>query len=266
MIGMCADPFGEAIRDHHEGSRDAPLIDRDGSETREQAIQRWYFDSFDRDPWFESWLDGPMLDMGAGAGRDPLYFQENHDVVAIEISPHLVTVMRDRGVADARQADMFALRDHFDRDRFRSAIAVGTQVQLAGSMAALRDFLGELAYVTTPDATAILHGYAPELSRTADIFGYRSDPAPGLAHRVFHCFYAGDVGRTLYFRLFSLNRLAAATVGTPWELADSRYGPAGDATPVTWYAVLTKDNTDPMSMCSPHGTESVYDQGGNVIE
>lgn len=151
--------------------------------------------------------------MGAGAGRDTLYFQEQFETVAIEKSEHLVETMRERGVRDARHADMFALRDYFDRDRFRSALAFGTQVGLSGSMCGLRQFLSDLAFVTTPDATAVLHNYDPEKAPTADILGYRADPTPGLAYRVMHEEY-GDDRETLLFRLFSPDRLREATIGT----------------------------------------------------
>lgn len=120
------------------------------------------------------------------------------------MSDQLVETMRDRGVDDARRGDMFALRETFERDRFRSALAVVTQIGLAGSLAGVRQFLADLAVVTTPDATAVLDNHAPEKESTADVFAYREDPTPGLAHCVFHCEYEGDVGRTLLFRLFSL--------------------------------------------------------------
>jgi len=48
--------------------------------------------------------------------------------------------MRDRGVVDVREGDMFALRDAFERDRFASALAIGTQIGLAGSMRGLSAF------------------------------------------------------------------------------------------------------------------------------
>jgi hypothetical protein len=235
---MASDPFGRAIRDHYLGEREESLVDRDGEETRTHAIDRWYFGEYEADDWFESWLDGPLLDMGAGVGRDPLYFQGQFETVAIEVSEPLVETMRDRGVDDARLADMFSLRDHFERDRFRSAISNGTQLGLAGSMAGVRQFLGDLAFVTTPNATTILDNYAPEKEATTDAFAYRDDPTPGLAYRVFHCEYEGAVGRTLLFRLFSTDRLREATVGTPWEVADVRYGP--EDAPNQWVAALEK--------------------------
>jgi hypothetical protein len=175
-----------------------------------------------------------LLDVGAGAGRDSLYYQKRFETVAVEVSDFLVDLMRERGVEDVRLADMFSLRESFGRDRFRSAHAIGTQVGLAGSMDGVREFLADLAFVTTPDATAVLENYAPELAATADAFGYREDAAPGLAYRVYHCEYEDAVGRTLLFRLFSVDRLREATVGTPWTVVEARYGD------VQWRAVLEK--------------------------
>jgi hypothetical protein len=233
-----SDPLGRAVRDHHRGKRDEPLIDRDGPETREQPIERFYFEEFDpesdRGAWLESWLRDPLLDMGAGAGRDTLYFQEQFETVAIEISSYLVATMEARGVQDARHADMFALREHFDRDRFRSALAHGTQVGLAGSMQGLRQFLADLAFVTTPDATAVLHGYDPEQEATGEVLGYRADPTPGFASRVYHTEYDGE-HETLLFRLFSPDRLREAAVGTGWVVATLRRG-----SPQTYSAALRK--------------------------
>ncbi|PSP95406.1 SAM-dependent methyltransferase [Halobacteriales archaeon QS_4_62_28] len=238
---MAPDPFGRAVRDHYLGEQEEPLIDRDGDETREHSIEEWYFGEYQCDEWFESWLDGPLLDMGAGAGRDALYFQEQFETVAIEVSKHLVETMRDRGVDDARLADMFSLQEHFERDRFQSAFALGTQVQLAGSMQGLRQFLAGLSFVTIKDATVVLHGYAPELEITKDIFAYREDPTPGLAYRIFHSEYNGKTGRTLLFRLFSIDRLREATIGTPWEVAEASYGhPESESESNTWLAVLRK--------------------------
>ena len=228
------DPFGRAIRDHYLGERTEALVDRDGDETREHAIEEWYFGTHSADTWRDQFLSGPLLDVGAGVGRDALYYQEQFETVAIEISDPLVETMRDRGVADARQGDMFALRRQFDRDRFRSAHAIGTQVGLAGSMAGVRAVLDDLAHVTTPDATAVLDNYAPDRAATGEILGYRDDPAPGLAHRVFHCEYEGDIGRTLLFRLFSVDRLRAATVDTPWTVRATSNGNR------QWRAILSK--------------------------
>jgi SAM-dependent methyltransferase len=237
------DPFGRALLDHHRGNREEPLLQRDGSEVLSHPIERFYFDTFspgsdgddsdgddssddidsDDGRRLESRLSGPLLDMGAGVGRDTLYFQKRFETVAIEVSEHLVEVMRERGVADARLADMFALREAFGRDRFDSALAIGTQLGLAGSMQGLRRFLADLAFVTTPGASAVLDCYDPDREGTTDLLGYRPDPTPGLAFRVMSFEYGSERGEILLFRLFSPDRLREATVGTEWEVDEVRY-------------------------------------------
>ncbi len=68
--------------------------------------------------------------------------------------------------------------------------------------------------------------------------GYHDDPTPGLAHRVMHFEYEGDVGETLLFRLFSPDRIREATVGTGWNVEDIWRVPADD--PCQLEIALTK--------------------------
>jgi len=217
-----ADAFGRAVRDHHRGDRTEPLYQGDGGEIREHPIEAFYFADFDPDgdagSWLASRLEGPLVDLGAGAGRHALRFQERFETVALESSPALVETLRDRGVADAREGDMFALREAFERDRFASALAIGTQIGLAGSMRGLSAFLGDLAFVTTPDATAVVDCHDPDHPAAADLLGHRADPTPGLAHRVMRFRYDGETDATLRFRLFSPDRLREAAVGTGWAV------------------------------------------------
>lgn len=235
-----ADPFGRAVRDFHRGEQDEPLIQRDGEWTREHPIEEFYFSGFDADDpdgrWVASRLDGPLLDMGAGAGRHARHFQERFETVAIEVSDHLVETMRERGVRDARRVDMFGLREAFDRDRFGAALAVGTQMGLAGSMDGLRRFLSDLAFVTTDDATAVLDCYDPAGASEVEMLGYRADPTPGLGYRVMAFEYEEDVGDVLLFRLFGPDRVREAAVATDWSVADVRY----DAEEVHYRIALTK--------------------------
>jgi SAM-dependent methyltransferase len=221
-----ADPFGRAIRDHHEGERSEPLWQVDGEEALAHPIESFYVEPRDPDGettrWLESRLAGPLLDVGAGVGRDALYFGERMETVALEVSEHLVAVMDDRGVRDARHGDMFDLPATVERGRFRSVRAAGTQLGLVRSRGRLRAFLDDLARVTTPDATAILDNYDPDRIDD-DMLGYRPVPDDGLAFRTFHFEYEGDRGRTLLFRLFSPDRLRAACTDTDWRVREVRY-------------------------------------------
>lgn len=223
-----SDPFGRAIRDRVRGEQTEPLLQVDGDSVREHPIDDFYLG--ERDPegeytrWLEAHLSGPLLDLGAGAGRDALYFQGRVETVALEASEHLVATMRDRGVERVVLGDMFDLPAAFDRDRFGSVLAYGTQVGLVRSRYRLREFLGDLASVTTDDATAVLDTYDPEETTGEDLLGVRADPEPGMGFRVMHFEYEGDRGETLLFRLFAPEVLERACVGTPWEVAEVRYG------------------------------------------
>ena len=220
-----ADAFGRALLDHYRGDRDAPLRQRDGDDALTHPVGDFYFNDFADVPdaaWLESHLDGPLLDVGAGAGRDALYFQDRFETVALEVSEPLVTLLRERGVETVLHGDMFDLREHVGPDRFRSVLIVGTQLGLAKSTAGLRAFLEDLAVVTTDDATAVVDAYDPTDEGADEMLGFRADPAPGLAYRVLHYEYADRRGKTLLFRLFSPERLEDATTATEWEVAEIR--------------------------------------------
>jgi hypothetical protein len=96
-------------------------------------------------------------------------------------------------------------------------------------MQGLRRWLGDLAFVTDPDATAVVDSYDPGHEASDDLLGYRPDSTRGLAHRVFHFAYEDAVGETLLFRLFSPERLREATVGTGWTVDDVRRSDEGTA-------------------------------------
>jgi len=238
------DPYGRAIREYHHGEQTDPLYDVDGGQRRDHPIAEYYFGRFraesDAGAWLAAQLSGPLLDLGAGAGRHALYFQEQFETVAVDRSAHLVDLLCDRGVEDARQVSMFSLREAFGCDRFRSVLSVGTQLCLAGSMQGLRRLLCDLAYVTTADGRVVVDSYDPSVAATADTFGFRPDPTPGLAYRVYHYEYGEDVGPELLFRLFSPDRLREAAAGTGWQVSVRRHSPSGGS---QYRAVLRKRGT-----------------------
>jgi len=220
-----SDPFAQALHDYHFAQLREPLRYRSGERIEEVGID-FYFETVDlAGSWLASWLDGPVLDMGAGAGRHALALQEEYETVAIEQTEPLVELLRDRGVTDARLADMFELRDAFPADRFASAIALGTQASLSRSMRGLEEFLDDLAHVTTADGTAVIDGYDPEHEHTREKLDYYDDPAEGLAYRVLQMEYDGTLGEPWLYRLFTPDRVREVVARTDWTVADVQYGP-----------------------------------------
>lgn len=225
------DVFGRALRDEYHDRRTAPLWRIDG-QNRERHLERGFYftDISPASPgtaWVSDWLSGPLVDVGCGTGDHALFYDDRMDVVAVDVSAHLVAVSRERGVAETRVVDMFTIADAFPHDRFGSALVNGTQVGLGGSVRGISRLLAGLASVTQPDATAVVDQYDPSADAAPDLFGFRADPTPGMAFRLFHFEYEGEVSPTLQFRLLSPNRLSEACIGTGWRLADVRYGDEG---------------------------------------
>lgn len=222
---MGTDVFGRALRDCYHERQTEPLLQFDGDSQQDHPIEQFYFEPFsaeDGEAWIESQPRGPLLDVGAGAGRDTLYFQDRFETTALELSEQLVALMRERGVEDARHGDMFALPAQFDADQFGSALVRGTQLSLAKSMRGLEQFLTDLAAVTTSGATAVVDSYDPTDEQASDLLGYREDATAGLAFRMFAFEYDDAVSEALLFRLFSPARLRNATAETPWTVTELR--------------------------------------------
>lgn len=220
-----ADPFGQALLDEYRGTREQPLCQRDGEEVLTHPVEDFYFGSFESESdsdWIESWLAGPLLDAGAGSGRDSLYFQQQFETVALEISDALVTLLSERGVENVRQGNMFRLREQFERDRFHSVLALGTQVGLAKSMTGLTALLSDLAYVTDAEGTAVIDCYDPSYGDADEMLGFRPHATPGLGFRVIRYEYGELIGDTLLFLLVCPEKLREAAIGTDWSVAEVR--------------------------------------------
>lgn len=217
------EPFAKAFHDYQFDEMDGPLLYRRGDRKKEADIDV-YFNAFEGDgSWLTSQLDGPLLDMGAGAGRHSLYFQDQFETVAIEKNETLVEVLRARGVTDPRHADMFDLPGEFEEGRFESAIALGTQASLSRSRRGLERFFEDLAHVTTESANAVIDGYDPEHQDTKEILDYYEDPSDGLAYRLLQMEYKGTLGEIWLYRLFTPDRVREIATCTDWTVAEVRY-------------------------------------------
>ena len=241
------DALGTAMLDFQRGGLRGEAVHRDGSEVWDASVEENYFAPADDRFPYDS-IDGPVLDAGCGAGRHALSFQRRGvDVTAFDVSPNAVRAARERGVEDARVADMFALRETFPRSGFRTALLNGTQLGLCGSLAGVSSLLAALAWVTDGAGTAVVDSYDPERiddDPAAGFGGHRPDPREGVCRRSFHVEYDRDgrrlVGPSLSFVLFSPARLRDACVGTAWSVGEIRRteGPS-------YYRAVLEDREEP---------------------
>src|SRR5574342_584041 len=96
-------PYDQALWDLYEGDRSSPLVVRreDGLES-ELQMQSFFRNPTEFSPIETKALDlckGTVLDAGAGTGSHSLELQKRgHQVLAIDVAPHAVEIMKMRGV------------------------------------------------------------------------------------------------------------------------------------------------------------------------
>jgi len=108
------EPLARALSDHARTGRHRSLrVRRPGGVHYALSTEEFFELSGEQAPIDEAILEasrGRVLDVGAGAGRHALALQERGlEVVAVDVSPICVDLMRTRGVADARETDVWSV-------------------------------------------------------------------------------------------------------------------------------------------------------------
>jgi len=153
------DAWGLALLDHLEG-RPVELLELEVDDgTVVPAMHpEWFFR--ERDDWepeerelLDTVRDGPVLDLGAGAGRAALDLAARGlEVTALETSPGAAEVCRRRGVADVRESD---LNDPPADRRWGTVLLLCGNLGLGGSWEGNRQLLRRLSAVCGPGATLV---------------------------------------------------------------------------------------------------------------
>ena len=95
---------------------------------------------------------GKTLDIGAGAGSHALLLQErNIPVVALDISPYAIQIMKERGVTQTLQADLFTLQT----DRFDTLLLLMNGIGITGTIDGFKTFLGQAKTLLNPGGQLI---------------------------------------------------------------------------------------------------------------
>lgn len=105
------DPMGQAIHDYHKTGQSHRLIVKSSQfDDDEMPVHTLFRTAAEMPSWERHALKlctGHVLDVGAGSGCHSLELQQRGvQVTAIDISPFSVETMHERGVTDARWADL----------------------------------------------------------------------------------------------------------------------------------------------------------------
>lgn len=153
---VTTDVWGEALHDHMLGRLvEGLLLEVDDGTVAPAMEPEWFFrPEPDWEPeerrLIEMVSHGPVLDLGAGAGRVALHLQERGlRVTAVESSPGAAEVCRRRGVLDVRVQD---LNDPPTDQAWRTVLLLCGNLGLGGSWEGNRRLLSKLADICAPGA------------------------------------------------------------------------------------------------------------------
>ena len=159
VVAPDEDAWGTALLDQFHGREvPTPQLEVGTGEIGSAMHPEWFFRRFDAWDWWDRELlplieSGPVLDLGAGAGRVALYLQDRGiEVTAVDASPGAVEVCRLRGVRNVLLADL----NDPPRNRLWGAILLLCgNLGLGGSWEGNRRLLTRLAQQTAPDGLLI---------------------------------------------------------------------------------------------------------------
>lgn len=194
---MDADPWGPlglAMLDYFQGDRTVRVTVHTEGRDPEDLPARHFFREPDDFPPAEvqalALCRGRVLDVGAGAGDHALVLQRRRrNVVALDISPLAVEVMRRRGVRDARLGDLFNL----EGERFDTLLMMMNGIGVVGTLDGLDRFLDRAHALLQPGGQVLLD--STDMRRSLDVSEHRAMEARRRAGR-----YEGEVRFQMEYR------------------------------------------------------------------
>lgn len=156
------DLFGDALKEYHAGARGRMLtIRRDDNHTDAHDPGLYFADHpFEHEAKLLELAEGPVLDVGAGAGRTILWLQRRGiETTGIDLSPGAVGVAHGRGCRDVREADVLTADDDvLPQATFQTAVLFGNNVGIGGTIEGAAALLGRLARTTKPGGRLLVTG------------------------------------------------------------------------------------------------------------
>ena len=150
-LTFSGDPMGAAIYDYHKNGKADTLVVRSSMFDDDEIPVADLFRGFAEMPALEraalQLAQGRILDVGAGAGCHSLALQQmGKDVVAIDISPLSVEVMKERGV-DARLVNFY---DESFNEKFDTVLMLMNGTGIMGNLDNVKAFFKALKRLLNP--------------------------------------------------------------------------------------------------------------------
>lgn len=149
--------MGAAIYDYHRNGKAGTLVVRSSMFEDDEIPVNDLFRDFSQMPELErialEEAHGSVLDVGAGSGCHSIALKEmGKDVVAIDISPLSVEVMKERGI-DARQVNLY---DESFSDRFDTILMLMNGTGIIGCLDNMPSFFSRMKQLLNPGGCVLV--------------------------------------------------------------------------------------------------------------
>ncbi len=226
MLKPNEDAFGEMICDHFEGRSAYEVDERDDGFVAIAGGPVRYFSEYAQWPEQErastEFVQGRILDLGCGAGRHAIHFQDKgHDVVGIDVSPKAIRVCKRRGLKHALVLPVTQVTSALGT--FDTVLMLCNNFGLVANAARARWLLRRLATVTSSNARIIASSTNPYGTKDPCHVRYQArnrkrGRMPGqLRIRVRYQTYCTP---WFDYLLASPREMRGLLVGTPWRQAE----------------------------------------------
>lgn len=232
-------PFGRALLEHHRGgpgASDEPLrLHSDLGEPDELPPGFFFREEEELGRLERIALDGcrgRVLDVGGGAGVHALVLQaRGHRVTAIDVVPEAVEVMEERGVEDARRADVF----EFEGGPYDTILMLLNGIGMAGTLSGLDRFLATAPALLAPGGRLL----ADSADLRPRVGGDRREDGRYVGEVHLQLEYRGERGSPYPQLYVDPETLSARAVAHGWRAEVLARGEAGE-----YLARLTRDAPD----------------------
>ena len=219
------DAFGREMYDYFTNGTGFEAVERDDGYLDMSGGPSAYFTDYKKWAPYQRramrYVRGRVLDVGCGAGRVALYLQsKGHEVVAIDSSPLVVEVARQRGVRDARLVPIEKASAALGR--FDSIVMFGNNFGLFGNYEKAKRLLKRFYRMTSPDARIVAETLDPYNTTNPTHTGYheRNRQRGRMGGQVrIRVRYKQYVGAWFDYLFVSKSELPDILDGTGWRVA-----------------------------------------------
>ena len=169
------DIFGLALYSYWKGNHKTKYkIINDVSHIESDSLQR-YFITYNKFPLIEKkalkHAKGKILDVGCGAGRHIIYFQnKKFDIIGVDSSKLAVKVCKERGCRNVIVSNILNLK--LKNKSFDTILLFGNNIGIGGNLNGIKKLLKKLRSLAKKDGLLLLSSFDVKATKDKKYFSY----------------------------------------------------------------------------------------------